>query len=232
MDEIIDLSVVIPIYNNDNVLIELNNQLIEELVFLKYEIIYVNDCSPDRAIDTLTFFASKYPRVRPINLSKNIGQQKATLEGLKKAVGQKIVVLDGDLQDSPKLIPDLYNKNKSEGDAVFVKRKGIYQSMGRMMTSILIKKVIQLISGLHYKAGSYYLFDSSIKKKVIFVASNCKHPYMSIIVAHFSNKIKYVSATRGKNTGPSGYNFRKRIKAAIMAIYCSLYCTYTRLTFD
>ena len=57
-----------------------------------------------------------------INLPKNLGQQKATLQGLRQAKGQKIVVLDGDLQDSPELISELYQKSLFTTNSIFVKR--------------------------------------------------------------------------------------------------------------
>ncbi|GAA3522548.1 hypothetical protein GCM10022393_41420 [Aquimarina addita] len=233
MNKELDISVVIPIYRNNKVLKELHNALMTVLNPYNYEIIYVNDCSPDSSLDTLTDLASQYACVTYLDLEENVGQQKATLQGLKKAIGQKIVVLDGDLQDHPQLIPLLYQAMaQNNGSAAFVKRKGMYQSKGRMTTSVLIKKIIQLLSGLHYKAGSYYMFDNSLLKKVTTTASNCQYPYMSIIVAHFASQIQYISADRGKSIGPSGYTFSKRIKAAVMAIYCSLYCTYTKLIPD
>ncbi len=228
MPKPLQISVVIPIYNNEHVIEELSQRLISELNSFNFEVIYVNDCSIDKSSQKLQYVSSLYSQINYINLSKNVGQQKATLEGIKKAIGKKTVILDGDLQDDPKLITHLYTKANEIESSVFVKRKGVYQSKKRMITSILIKKVIQLMSGLHYKAGSYYMFDQYILKKVISSASNCKHPYMSIIVAHQSKKIHYVTAKRGKNLGVSGYNFRKRIKAALMAIYCSAYCIYSR----
>ncbi len=225
----INVSIVIPVYGNNQFLVELSDRIKANLPLLNYEIIFVNDYSPDDSLNTLKILSSKDSQIRYINLPINIGQQKATLKGIQNALGQKIVVLDGDLQDRPELIIELYNKSKLVDDAVFVKRKGIYQSKGRMITSILIKKIIQFTSGLHYKAGSYYIFDRSILKEVISEAANCKHPYMSIIIAHFADKIDYIAADRTKSIGSTGYTMIKRIRAAYMAIYCSLYCRYSKL---
>lgn len=232
MTETIDISVVIPIYRNNRSLIELSERIMKNLNLFNYEIIFVNDSSPDNSLLTLEMLTSKHKQIRHINLVKNIGQQKATLEGLKKALGEKIAVLDGDLQDIPELISVLHESILSNKHAAFVKRKGVYQSKGRMITSVLIKKIVQLLSGLHYKAGSYYMFDKVILSKVVFIGSKCPYPYLSIIVAHFAQSVIYVPSTRNKNVGPSGYNFTKRIKAALMAIYCSLYCTYSKLILD
>lgn len=227
-----EISVIIPIYRNNKSLRELSSRIIKSLSSFKHEIIFVNDNSPDNSLEILQNLTSKYEQIKHLNLTQNIGQQKATIQGLKIAIGKKIVVLDGDLQDRPELIPILNQSILTDLNSVFVKRKGIYQSPSRMVTSVLIKKVVQLISGLHYKAGSYYMFDNSLLPKVLLVASKCKYPYLSIIVAHFSNTINYIPANRNKNIEPSNYNFTKRIKAAIMAIYCSFYCSYFKLNLD
>ena len=224
MSALVDLSVVVPVYGNNQFLNELNNRIINTLSSLNHEIIYVNDCSPDDSLTTLKVLSKEYPKIQYINLPKNLGQQKATLQGLRQAKGQKIVVLDGDLQDSPELISELYQKSLFTTNSIFVKRIGIYQSKGRMITSIIIKTTVQALSGLHYKAGSYYIFDRSILQDVTRAGTRCKYPYMSIIVALFSTKIQYIKADRAKSIGASGYTMLKRVHAAFMAMYCSLYC--------
>lgn len=228
----LDISVVIPVYKNCHSLDKLSNRLMTSLSTYEYEIIFVNDGSPDETLSKLEILSLKYSQIRHITLSKNIGQQKATLEGLKVVLGNEIVVMDGDLQDSPELIPALYKAVTSKKNTVFVKRKGIYQSIGRMLSSILFKKIIQSISGLHYRAGSYYIFDRAILSKVILLASKCKYPYMSIIVAHIASQVSYIAADRSKSIGSSGYGFITRTRAAIMAVYCAAYCNYTRLDPD
>lgn len=228
----VDISVVVPIYNNSQSLVELTERLLAVLNEYTFEIIYINDCSPDNSFAVIERLSIKYPQIKSKDLPINIGQHKATLEGIKMALGDKIVVMDGDLQDDPKLINALKACAFSDGEAAFVKRKGIYQSLPRMLTSLVTKKTVQLLSGLHYKAGSYYLFDKSIQPKVLALASFCSHPYMSIMIAQAARKVNYIEAQRGKSIGGSGYNFKKRLRAGFMAIHCSIYCLYFKLVLD
>ncbi len=223
-----EISVVIPIYNNQNTLIELNRRIIRHLCNYDFEIIFVNDSSQDQSLDVLKQLSAEYQQVKFVDLDINMGQQKATLEGLKRSKGQKVVVLDGDLQDAPELILELKQLITDREDAAYVLRVGTYQSKSRMITSKLIKGLVYLLSGLHYRAGSYYLINRDTLQQVIRIATNCKHPYLSIIVAHFSGNIKYLPANRIKTIGTSGYSFIGRIKAAYRAIYCSLYCSYIK----
>ncbi len=229
MSRMPEISVVVPVYRNEKELRELTSRLVQSMNRFDHEIIFVNDCSPDQSIDTLIEISEKHQQIVVVDLKKNVGQHKATLEGLKKASGQYIVVLDADLQDQPELIIELHKEVIKGKKAVFVKRDGMYQSRGRMFTSWMIKRTVQLLSGLHHKAGSYYMLNAEILERVMQVATKTRRPYMSIIVAHFCGKPGYISAKRGKSIS-SSYSFLKRLKAAWKAIYCSLYCTYFKLT--
>lgn len=224
-----DISVVIPVYNNATSLTELVERICITLSSFEFEIILIDDCSRDDSLEVIQKLSVRSKQIKCHSFSKNKGQQRATLEGIKLASGHKIVVMDADLQDNPELISLLISKSTSKEIAVYVKRKGMYQSRERMFTSILIKKIIQLLSGLHFKAGSYYLFDKTIKEEIIEIGSKCRYPYMSIITAHISSNLEYVESSRNKNIGDSGYTFSKRLKAAGMAVFCSLYCNYFKL---
>ena len=224
MNQVLDLSIVVPVYNNATSIVKLVEGIDKALYSLEFEIIFVNDCSQDDSMTSIRGISLKYDHIKFRDLPKNIGQHKATLEGIKMTSGNKIVVMDADLQDNPELLPALYEHATSTNHAVFTKRRGMYQSRGRMITSVFIKKVIQLLSGLHFRAGSYYLFDKTIKPNVINMGASCEYPYMSIIVAHAAGELKYVESNRNKRIGTSGYTFFGRIYAAVMAVYCSIYC--------
>lgn len=111
------LSVVIPIYNSEDILVNLVDELHKVLPGLvsmnSFEVILVNDSSPDNSWKVLKELAMQYSWLRVLDLRKNVGQHNALMAGLKCASGEKIVLMDDDLQHSPadisKLISSLDN---------------------------------------------------------------------------------------------------------------------------
>ncbi|MCB0738994.1 MAG: glycosyltransferase [Bacteroidetes bacterium] len=220
------ISVVIPVYNNQNTLVELTKQLtgLFSQHNLSFQIIYVNDASKDQSAALLKKLQHENEQIACIYHEINRGQHLAILSGLKYANGDYVVVMDADLQDNPLHIYDMYKSISSENEAVFILRRGIYQSKMRMFTSWGIKSIVRNLVGLHHKAGSFFLMSQSILQNVVNLASNCKYPYITIIAAHCAGHISYVAANRSKPLGDSNYTFKKRLSAAYKALYCAVYC--------
>jgi glycosyltransferase involved in cell wall biosynthesis len=218
------ISIVVPIYNNQCSITELTTRISIHLSDnnLPFEIIYVNDHSIDNSLNLLTVLKSQYSCIKLIDLGKNIGQHRAILKGLKIAQGNRIVVMDGDLQDKPELITQMSNLCCSESDMVFILREGSYQSYARMISSFVIKMAIQKITGLNYKAGSYFMFSSQSKNKIINLGSRCMFPYVSILAAVSAVKIIYLKSERLKSKSVSNYSLMKRLQAGFHAIYCAV----------
>jgi len=220
------ISVVIPVFNNEHSLSELTSRLSNHLNdnHLTFEVIYVNDASNDHSLELIKKLDHEYTGIKYIHLEDNLGQHPAIVKGLEMAKGEKIVVMDADLQDQPELITFMHNLCKDQKEAVFILRQGIYQSLGRMFTSFLIKTIVQFMSGLHYKAGSYCMLPRQLLGKVLWLAHNCPYPYISIIVGVSASKLRYIKGDRLKSVSRSGYSLFKRLKAAYQIIYCSIYC--------
>lgn len=118
-----DLSVVIPVYGCTDCIRELHRRLTAALaeVTEDWEIVYVDDCSPGESWPILVDLAHD-PRVRAYHLSRNFGQSAAITAGLAHSDGDRVVVMDCDLQDPPEAIPQLYAKAREGNEIVFTIR--------------------------------------------------------------------------------------------------------------
>lgn len=119
------LSIVIPVYNETDVLPEFHGQLSTTLnaLNLTVEIIYVNDGSIDNSLPTLLSLRDSDARVAIVNLSRNFGKEIAVTAGLDHVRGEAAVVIDADLQDPPEVIKDLVAKWREGYDVVYAKRR-------------------------------------------------------------------------------------------------------------
>ena len=108
------ISVVIPLYNEQDNIAPLQNELATALASIDYELILIDDCSSD---DTVKMIARR-PEVRVIEFAKNTGQSAAMYAGIYAAKGEVIVLLDGDLQNDPADIPKLLAEIEKGADLV------------------------------------------------------------------------------------------------------------------
>jgi glycosyltransferase involved in cell wall biosynthesis len=121
-DRAFSLSVVVPAFNEEDVLPTLHRRLTDVVVALtpEWEIVYVNDGSTDRTLAVMERFEE--PGVAVLDLSRNFGKEIALTAGLDHARGDAVVVIDADLQDPPELIPELVAKWREGYDVVYARR--------------------------------------------------------------------------------------------------------------
>jgi len=119
------ISVVVPVYRCSTTLSELHQRLVSTMQRLSqtYELILVNDASPDDAWQVMKKLVDADTNVRAINLSRNFGQHYAITAGLQYARGELVVIMDGDLQDQPEEISKLYQALTPELAAVLGRRQ-------------------------------------------------------------------------------------------------------------
>lgn len=123
-DDVIHLSVIVPAYNEAEVLPEFHNRLSNVLKSLpmRADIIYVNDGSRDRTAEVIGELRESDSRIGLIDLSRNFGKEVALTAGLDHAQGDMVIVIDADLQDPPELIPELIKQWEEGYDVVYAKR--------------------------------------------------------------------------------------------------------------
>jgi dolichol-phosphate mannosyltransferase len=124
LDSVYSVSVVVACYKDGQAIPVMAERL--ERVFAKldvdYEIIFVNDCSPDDSEETIRALSAANPRVLGITHSRNFGSQAAFRSGMELAVKNAVVLMDGDLQDPPELIPELLAKWREGFDVIYGER--------------------------------------------------------------------------------------------------------------
>ena len=123
--EVPEVSVVLPVYNEEAGLPELHRRVAGVLAAQgwSYEIIFVNDGSRDRSWPRILELSAADPHVVGINLSRNFGHQIAITAGVDFSRGRTVVVMDSDLQDPPELIPELHAKYREGFDVVYAQRR-------------------------------------------------------------------------------------------------------------
>jgi glycosyltransferase involved in cell wall biosynthesis len=149
MRDIPVLSVVVPAYNEQEVLPEFHRRLAAtlELISPAVEIVYVNDGSTDRTLELLRALGVSDRRVTLVDLSRNFGKEIALSAGLDHARGAAVVVIDADLQDPPELIPELLRGLEEGYDVVYgVRTSRDGETALKKLTAFLFYRVIQRLS--------------------------------------------------------------------------------------
>jgi glycosyltransferase involved in cell wall biosynthesis len=148
----VDLSIVVPIYNEEENISALYDKVTSALAAsgLKYELILVDDGSRDKSFSLLKMVAAKDPRVKVIRFRRNFGQTAAMAAGFNAAAGDVVVPMDGDLQNDPADIPLLMDKINEGFDVVSGWRKERQDTfINRKLPSMLANGIISMLTGVH-----------------------------------------------------------------------------------
>lgn len=221
MNNNLHVSVVTPVYGCCKSLNNLYERLNKTLLTITndFEIIMVNDSSPDNAWETIKELAKKDNRVKGINLSRNFGQHKAITAGLDYAKGDWIVVMDCDLQDQPEEIVKLYNKAIEGYDIVFGRRAERKDTFFKKLSSKLFYKVYDYFT--ESKIDNTIANFSIISKKVLNTLKkmreqNRTYPLFVNWVGFKRTEINIEHSSRDE--GKSSYTLSKLINLAIDSI--------------
>ena len=144
------ISVVSPVYKAESIVEELVRQIIihTEEISDNYEIILVDDDSPDNSWAKIRRICANNPKVKGLKLSRNFGQHYAISAGLKYTNGDWIVVMDCDLQDRPDEIPNLYRKALEGYQIVYTRRKERQDGFLKRLSSVLFNTSFSFLSGI------------------------------------------------------------------------------------
>lgn len=219
------ISVVSPEYGGAKMVSELVRRVKESVskITEDFEIILVNDASPDNTWEEIEKECAKDKRVKGLDLSRNFGQHYAITAGLNYAKGEWVVVMDCDLQDIPEAIPDLYYKALEGYDIVRARRENRKDRFMKRLYSKIFHDVTVWLTGKKYdqSIGNFGIFN----KRVIN-----EYNKMGEVARSFGSLISYVGFRTAvvdvehslRAEGKSSYTLRKSLNFALdMIISCS-----------
>ncbi|MGI6448810.1 MAG: glycosyltransferase family 2 protein [Desulfitobacteriia bacterium] len=159
------ITILIPAYNEEDVLLQLHvrlEQVLTNLANYDLEILFVNDGSRDRTLDIIKDLQKKDRRISYIDLSRNYGKEIAMIAGLDYATGDAVVIIDADLQDPPELIPEMVKYWEAGYDDVFAKRNSRRgETWLKKSTANVFYKMLQKFSKIPIQenTGDFRLLD-------------------------------------------------------------------------
>jgi glycosyltransferase involved in cell wall biosynthesis len=163
----VDLSIVAPMYNEENNIDYFFNKLLSILnnLNMSYEIICVNDGSSDNTLEELLKFRQNNPLIKIINFSRNFGKEIALTAGLRYSCGKAVIPIDADLQDPPELIERLIAKWRENYDVVYAVRGKRYgETLIKRLTANLFYRFINRFSEtpIPKNTGDFRLLDRRV----------------------------------------------------------------------
>ena len=209
------LSIVIPVYNSEDILSELINQITLEInkkinLFKEFEIILVNDNSTDNSWQKIEDITNNQKNIIGINLSKNFGQHNALMAGIKNSRGDFLITMDDDLQHPPSYIIKIISKLNEGFDVCYTKYQNNKYSFIKKLGSIVNDKVANIV--LEKPKNIYLSSYKGIKKNVINELKKFNGPYVYLdgIILNVTSSIGSIDIKHNKRLkGNSGYSFKK-----------------------
>lgn len=210
------ISLVVPIFNEEENIRELYERSKKTLEGLgSHEIIFVNDGSRDKTLEKILEIAAKDKSVKIIDFSRNFGHQTAITAGMDNSQGEAVVIMDGDLQDTPETIPELVKKWKEGYEVVYAKRRTRKDGLFKRATAYAFYRIIKKIANIDITedTGDFCLLD----KKVIVVLNGLKEHsrFMRGLTSWVGFKKGVILFDRAeRKRGSTNYPLKKMVKFA------------------
>ena len=217
-----EISIVVPLYNEEKNIRLMHDRLVSSILKItsNFEIIYVNDGSNDNSFLELLKLSNEDERVKYINFSRNFGHQIAVTAGLDYSKGAAVVIIDGDLQDPPEVIPEMYALYKEGFEVVYGQRlirKG--ESFLKKITAKYFYRILKKITNINIPVdtGDFRLIDRKIVNDLKNMPEQNK--FLRGQIAWLGYRQTSVFFERDERKfGETGYPFSKMLKFALDGI--------------
>ncbi len=218
----------VPIYNEESLIDELYKRLREvsnNIQNYTVELLFVNDGSIDKSREILENYSKNDDAVKVINFSRNFGLESAIRAIIDNANGDALVVIDGDLQDPPELIPTLIEKWEDGGDVIYTKKKSRKESAHRQLLFSMFYKIQSMVTDFQIptQSGNFSLLD---KKVVDTIKSLEEHnQYFPGVRAWVGfNQVEVLYDRDKRFAGEPKMSYKKLINLALNGLF-----SYTKL---
>jgi polyisoprenyl-phosphate glycosyltransferase len=219
----LELSVVVPAYGCRDCLPQLHERLTKQLqaITSDYEIVLVDDRSPDGSWSVLKAMATSDPHVKAIRLSRNFGQHNAITAGLAASQGEWTVVMDCDLQDPPEEIPALYDAARhGDYDLVLARRATRSHSWMRLLLARVYFKLLNTFMGTNIDGtyGTFSILGRKVVNAYLALGDRDRH-YLFVLqwVGFERGSIEFEHAARAG--GRSTYTLGRLIRHALSGVF-------------
>lgn len=214
------VSIIIPVFNEEQNIDPLIKRLIPVLKNYQYEIIFVDDGSKDKTVQNIKKLASKNKNLKLISFNRNFGHQMALTAGYEIAHGDCVITIDADLQDPPEIIPQMIDKWQKGAKIVYAKRNERQgENFFKKFTASIFYQLINFLSDtpIPQEVGDFRLLD---KQVVAFLNDLHERPsFLRGIVAWGGFPTEYVYFKRDKRlAGETHYGFFKMLNFALEGI--------------
>jgi glycosyltransferase involved in cell wall biosynthesis len=212
------ISVVAPIYNEEQNIIEFLNRVKNNLdkITNDFKIILIDDGSKDRSWNLIQQESEKSEKIIGLKLSKNFGHHYAITAGIHVSKSDWVIVMDSDLQDRPEVIPDLYSKAKEGFDVVFVNRTKRPESVLYLLLQKLFYFSLRVLSGIKFDSRQANFSIISCKVVESFKMFPEKARFYPSTVMWLGFRRAEIEAEHGvRYKGKASYSFKKRVQLAV-----------------
>lgn len=217
------VSLVVPIYNEEDIISELIPRIISaiESFTTDYELIFVDDGSTDKSLSSILAFRENNLKVKALSLSRNFGHQAAFTAGLEYAKGEIVAMMDGDLQDPPELLVEMYQKIKTDGfDVVSGKRTGRKGNKARNLSIAIFHLIFRKIGDIRNMEnyGNFSMMTRSAADAMLSMNEKVRYlPGLRTFIGYKQGFVEYLRDTRFK--GDPKMSFGRLLTLATDAIF-------------